>query len=87
MPINKIKYLEAIIAVLHFINQYNGLIKSQVLEAGASAKVQKFTARHLALSLNCMLLTRDHFVQNIKEHFVDHASNPNGFNIRKVVDT
>lgn len=57
-----------------------------MLDKGAQAKIQKFTARHLALSVNCILLTRDYIMPHIKAHLIDHASNPNGFNIRTMID-
>jgi hypothetical protein len=61
-------------------------MKAQVLDLGAQHKIQKFTARHLALSVNCMILTRDYFMPQIKAHLVDHPDNSNGINIRIHVD-
>lgn len=57
-----------------------------MLDGGAKDKVKSLTARHLALSANCVLLIRDYFIPNFRINFIDHPSNPNGFNIRKLID-
>lgn len=57
-----------------------------MLDQAAIAKVQKFSARHLAISANCILLTRDVILVNLKDKLIDSLDNPSGFNVRKLVD-
>lgn len=38
------------------------------------------------MSANCVFQIRDYFIPNIKAYFIESESNPNGFNIRKMVD-
>jgi len=59
-----------------------------VLDGGAKERniVKTLTVRHLALSANCIFLTRDLMLVNIRLHFIDTEANPNGFNIKKVID-
>ena len=86
LTIPKVKYFEGTLSVLAVIKQYNMLLRKMIIDGGGQQKIQKLSVRHLALSLNCVLLIHQHFLPNIKKLYIETENNTNGFNILKLID-
>ena len=78
----KVSYL---LKVLTLLQVYNSTLKSQVLlcKAYYDKKVESITAKHLALSSNCVLLIQREILPNLTNNLL--LSEDQGYNIRKMM--
>lgn len=85
----KIKYYEGSLAIIEIITKYNTSLNHEVLGCGAfkREKVSNITARHLALSSNCLMLLLNEIMPNIKDNFILAESAGYGINIKRKIES
>jgi hypothetical protein len=86
VPVDRVKFYEGNVSIISFIKHFNSLLRSEVLDCGAQNKVQKFTVRHLALSMNSILMVREYILPNLKTQLINSDNYKHGFNIQKLLD-
>lgn len=75
-------------AIIEIIQKYNASLNTEVLGCGAfkREKVANITARHLALSSNCLMLLLNEILPNIRDNFILAESAGYGVNIRRKIE-
>jgi len=89
LPLKKIKYYEGSLAIIEIIEKYNSSLNTEVLGCGAfkREKVANITARHLALSSNCLMMLLNEIMPNVRDNFVLCEAAGYGANIRRKIES
>ena len=85
LPSKQVKMYEGSTRIIEFIKAYNSHLKYQILGCGAyyQKKVESVTAKHLAISSNCVRLILKEIMPSLKNKFF--LIDDKGPNIKKML--